>query len=270
MNDQRHCEEFELLLQADIDGELDAAQAAAVTAHRHQCMRCMATYKAMLALREQIHDGGFRHAAPDAFRAKLAGVLAAVQQNGLSAAATSTLPARTANRKQSAWYGQRWLRDLGGIATGAIAATGLLLLLVAPPHQPDLGDDIVASHIHAMQANHLLDVVSTDQHNVKPWFQGKVDFAPPVKNLADLGFPLVGGRLDYVNKRTVAVTIFQRAKHPINLYAWPGPAVAGEPGFSTADGYNLASWSQGGMSLWAVSDLNMKELQEFVSDWRSR
>ena len=113
--------------------------------------------------------------------------------------------------------------------------------------------------------SHVLDVASTDQHTVKPWFNGKVDFSPPVKDLAAEGFPLTGGRLDYVGGHTVAALVFQRNKHIINLFVWPTKEADSKPAtIKPSQGYNLIRWSKGGMAFWTVSDLNQKELMEFV------
>ena len=136
------------------------------------------------------------------------------------------------------------------------------------PGQQGLLDDVVASHVRALQPGHLEDVVSTDQHTVKPWFDGRIDFAPPVKDLAAKQFPLLGGRLDYLNNRPVAAMIYGSDKHIIDLYVWPGN---GGPMPSTAsrNGYNTVHWSENGMEFWAVSDLEAGKLNDFVRDWRA-
>jgi anti-sigma factor RsiW len=113
-----------------------------------------------------------------------------------------------------------------------------------------------------------LDVVSTNQHTVKPWFDGRLDFAPPVKDLAAAGFPLVGGRLDYVHGRSVAVLVYSHGKHLVELFVWPAAAVKGEPARATRDGYNVLHWTAQGMSLSAVSDLEPAGLEEFARDWQ--
>ena len=133
-----------------------------------------------------------------------------------------------------------------------------------------LPDQLVSDHIRALQPGHLIDVISNDQHTVKPWFDGRLDYAPPVKDLKSAGFPLNGGRLDYMAGRPVAVLIYGRRLHSIDLYVWPGgEGVAGTIRVGGRNGYNFRRWSQGGMVLWAVSDIGTNELAEFAALWQA-
>jgi anti-sigma factor RsiW len=141
----------------------------------------------------------------------------------------------------------------------------LIAFVISRPAVPSRGQEVVTSHIRSLMANHLMDVVSTDQHTVKPWFDGKLDFAPPVRDLAKEGYPLVGGRMDYLEHRTVAVLVYHRALHPINLYVWPAADNRGLPvQQQTIQGYNVLSWKNDGFEFRAVSDLNTDELRDFV------
>ena len=129
-----------------------------------------------------------------------------------------------------------------------------------------IADEVVANHVRSLLAAHLVDVASSNQHTVKPWFDGKVDFAPEVRDLAANGFPLVGGRLDYLNGKTVAALVYERNKHPINLFVVPASTNrSSQPSALTRRGYNLIHWTRGEMDYWAVSDLNAEELHQFAA-----
>jgi anti-sigma factor RsiW len=164
-------------------------------------------------------------------------------------------------RRSMPWQG------LAGFGAGAALAAAIILTLL-PTGRPGLVAALVDDHVRALQPGHLLDVVSTNQHTVKPWFDGRLDFAPPVKDLAAVGFPLVGGRLDYLHGRSVAVLVYSRGKHVIELFVWPASQATGEPARTTRDGYNVVQWTADGMSLSAVSDLDAAGMEEFVRDWQ--
>src|SRR5204862_422806 len=125
-------------------------------------------------------------------------------------------------------------------------------------------DEVVADHVRSLQVDHLTDVASSDQHTVKPWFNGKLDFAPPVEDHADAGYPLVGGRVDYVGGHTVAALVYQRRQHPINVFVWPHPGGDAELRVAENRGYNAVSWRHSTMAFWVVSDLSAGELREFA------
>ena len=144
-----------------------------------------------------------------------------------------------------------------------------LALVVTRPSEPlDLSSRLVSSHVRSLLASHLTDIETSDQHTVKPWFAGRIDFSPPVVDLADRGFALVGGRLDYIKNRVVAALIYKRREHVINLFLWPSGA--GQQAASAREGYNVLGWQQAGLTFWAVSDLNAAELKEFRDDLTDR
>jgi anti-sigma factor RsiW len=138
--------------------------------------------------------------------------------------------------------------------------------MIPAPESQMLAEQVVSSHIRSLMANHLSDVVSTDQHTVKPWFSGKLDFAPVVKDLAPKGFPLVGGRLDYINNHSAAALVYKRRQHTINLFLWPSSESDSSPRSITIKGFNVVEWTHSHMAYWAVSDLNADELTEFAHD----
>ncbi|HZL60095.1 MAG TPA: anti-sigma factor [Stellaceae bacterium] len=234
------CENL-LLVQAEFDGELDAAQSAALVAHRAQCPVCRKAAAKLQQLRTEIRRAAPYHRVPADLRARL-------------------MRARPARR--AAWRGAA----LSFVAGAALAASVMLVIqpAVSPP---GLADAVLAGHLRSLQPGHLEDVVSTDQHSVKPWFDGRLDFAPPVKDLAAQGFPLEGGRLDYIAERPVAALVYGHALHKINLFVWP----SAEPDRAAEDlahnGYNLVHWHAGGMTFWAVSDLEKDELDVFARQW---
>src|SRR6185436_4502707 len=154
------------------------------------------------------------------------------------------------------WFSGSWLKIAAPLATAALVVLMLAPYFVGPSSDQLLTREVVASHIRSLMVNHLADVPSTDEHTVKPWFNGKLDFSPPVDDLAKQGFPLIGGRLDYLDNRPVAALVYQRDKHVINVFIWPSNKTrqTGES-IKAQQGYNVIRWSRSGMNFWVVSDL---------------
>jgi anti-sigma factor RsiW len=236
------------LLHAYADGELDLAHALEVESHLQTCAACARACAEIRELRAALRTSLPRFTAPHGLHGR---IRAAVAGPG---------PAR--------W---RWVGLAASLAVLALGVGGLVQVLGGPSAHNRLVREVIDSHIRSQMAAHLLDVESSDRHTVKPWFRGKLDFAPAVRDLADEGFTLAGGRLDYVAGRPVAALVYRRRQHVINLLVWPagGEGEVG-PGSEMKQGYHVVHWRQGGMSWWAVSDLNAAELGEFVRLVRGR
>lgn len=244
------CPDWQDRLQALIDGELDAAHAVEVEAHVAGCAVCNEAYRGALDLRAALRAEGVRVRAPDRLAARLDATVRA-----------ATAPAARARRERRRYDWALWGGSGGGLA---LAACAVLAVAILPAMRTsELEQELVASHVRSQLAGHLIDVVTSDQHVVKPWFGGKLDFSPPVIDLADRGFPIAGGRLDYIGKRTVAAIVYRRGRHVINLFAWPGRPDLGPAEAKPGDGYTLLHWTRGGMTFWAVSDVNEKDLHTF-------
>jgi len=164
-----------------------------------------------------------------------------------------------------------WLALAAAIIFAAIIALTLVPRLQRPGADQFLATQLIASHVRSLMANHLTDVASSDQHTVKPWLDAKLDFAPPVVDLAGEGFPLIGGRLDYLDNRPVAALVYQRRKHFINLFVWPEKTGAARPTMAMShEGYQLLHWADPDFNYWAVSDVNANDLQLFKQQFETR
>jgi anti-sigma factor RsiW len=233
------------LLEGYLDGELGFERTLEVEAHLASCRGCSLEVQSWKDIRGAMQRSDLYYRAPAPLEEKLRKLIPHERRS-------ERLP----------WF-QRWIWTGGGAAFAAAAL--LVAFMITRPAAVAPSQDIVTNHIRSLMANHLMDVISTDQHTVKPWFDGRLEFAPPVLDLAADGYPLAGGRLDYLEKRKVAVLIYHRALHVINLYVWP----AEDNGSSAVDvqtlqGYNVLSWEKNGFEFRAVSDLNTAELRDFA------
>jgi anti-sigma factor (TIGR02949 family) len=250
-----------------LDGELDLSRTIEMETHLQVCAECARELEKQQALRAALQRGSLAFAAPDGLRARIQSSLQAAD----SAPAITTTPVEApANARERAnWWSAfqflRWASAFAVLALCTVVAWQLLPGLHGHTSEQQLAAEVLTSHVRSLEANHLMDVVSTDQHTVKPWFDGKLDFSPPVEDLAIDGFPLVGGRLDYLEGRQVAALVYQRRKHFINVFVWPVAAGSGSTQIlAPQQGYNMTRWSRRGFQFWAVSDVGSADLAEFV------
>jgi anti-sigma factor RsiW len=241
------CPDQMILLGGLLDGELDAANTALIEAHIGRCSGCREELERQQAVRNLIASNGVRYAAPEALEQRIA-------------AAIPELSPRRTRRPMLGW--------LAPAAGGALAASLAMLLLVQPSPHGGLEQQLISSHVRSLQPGHLTDVETTSQHIVKPWFNGKIDFAPPVPELADQGFPLAGGRLDSIDGKTVAAIVYHRRLHTVNLFVWPG--TSGRDRTSTEQGFAVTEWGDKGLRFAAVSDIPPDELAQFEEIFRAR
>ena len=234
------CVDQELLIGGLVDGELDAANTALVEAHVARCEACREELERLQAVRSLLQIEGVRDRAPESLTRRIASL-------------PEVAPKAANENRVPSW--------LAPGAIGALAASLAMISFVTPATTAAVDQDLVSSHVRSLQPGHLTDVQTTNQHIVKPWFNGRIDFAPPVPELADKGFPLVGGRLDSINGKTVPAIVYKRRLHTVNLYVWPTKE-SGERAF-VKEGFAVREWTRNGLRFAAVSDIPAAELEQF-------
>jgi len=240
-----NCREALDLIHAYVDGELDLLTSVEIEQHLGACPACKVQYDQVRELASGIRSHAVYHAAPQALRARVG----------------AALP-REPGSVARAWG---WGGMAAALALSTLIGLALGLVWLQPGADEQLAREVVAAHVRSLMANHLVDIASSDQHTVKPWIDGKLDFAPPVEDLAEQGYPLAGGRLDYLGGRGVMALVYRRHAHVINLFIWPqAPAADARVRFDSVQGYNLAHFSRAGMAFWAVSDVSPEEFKSFV------
>jgi anti-sigma factor RsiW len=255
--DDMNCAECQVLIHALIDGELDAGHTSDVEAHVATCPACASELQAFRAMRDAMAEARLKESAPAHLRARIEAALPSqpVRETGRP---VSALPFRLGS----------WRTFLGGLTVGtALSAAVAATLVVAVIHNDQgqlVADEVVSAHVRSLQAGHLTDVLTSDQHTVKPWFNGKLAVAPPVVDLTAQGFTLIGGRLDYIDGEAAASIVYRRRNHVINLFvARHTGAEHGGTKVETVHGFNVRRWTAEGLDFWAVSDINAEELDEF-------
>ena len=243
MNPNVNCTDIRPLFHAYVDNELDVVRSLDVEQHLQQCPNCAAARRSVLALRSALQHNDLNRRAPEGLRRSIRHMARAADQ-------------RQSTLSITVW---RWL-------AGSAVTIALLTLLLRPAglsDQDGLLNEAVSSHVRSLMAEHLTDVTSTDQHTVKPWFNGKLDFAPTVKDFTADGFPLIGGRLDYLDQQTVAALVYRHNKHIINVFVWPDTTTAPATE-KDLRGFSVIRFTAGGLRYCLVSDLNQKELNDLA------
>jgi anti-sigma factor RsiW len=252
------CDDNVRLLHGYLDGELDLVRSLEIEEHLTSCAHCAQELRSQQTLRKAFRSSSLYERAPKGLEAKIrASLPAAASEVGGNRKVTSISSGRRAV--------VNWLAVAAAIAFAVLLTWRVLPTLRERSEANLLAQEVVSSHIRSLQLSHLTDVESNDQHNVKPWFNGKLDFSPPVRDFVAEGFTLVGARLDYVDHRDVAALVYQHRKHVINVFVWPDEAGAAKASQAkSVQGYNMTFWERSGMYFCAVSDLNTDELRQFT------
>ena len=249
-----NCTQARNCMHGYLDREIDPVTAAAIEEHLHACAGCAKAYSTQTALHAAVKQHAAYYTAPDALAARIR-------------AGINTTDEKPTRKNILRWP---WFPLAAAVAATAIITWTTAIQLGTGSRNERIGEEVVAGHARAMLTNHLTEVASSDQHTVKPWLRSKLDFSPPVTDLTTAGFPLVGGRLDYVNQRPVAALVYRHRQHVIDLFVWPD-AQAGPSAMqaSSKQGFNMLSWSSAGMVFWAISDLNAADIRTFAETYAS-
>ena len=263
-----NCEEAIELMDGYLDGELDARTNQEIEHHLLECIKCPQAYELQRDLVRAVESSAPYFRAPAELRESIQSSLRAEisrQPLGSSSEARRPIPSNGKSQPRVVFMPQwSWLALAAAIIAAAIIAVNVVPRWQGSRADQFLATELIAGHVRSLMASHLTDVASSDQHTVKPWLDTKLDFAPAVFDLTSDGFPLIGGRLDYIENRPVAALVYQRRKHFINLFIWPAESV-----MTTADetishqGYQLVHWIDGDFNYWAVSDVSDGDLQLF-------
>ena len=247
------CKQACAYMHGYLDRELDPVTAADMEEHLHACAACAREYALQASLRVAIKRQAAYYTAPEALAARIQAKVAAPHAS----------PVRKNPRRWS------WFPLVAAVAATAAITWTAAIQLETGSRNERIGEQVVAGHARAMLTNHLTEVASSDQHTVKPWLSSKLDFSPPVTDLATAGFPLVGGRLDYVDKRPVAALVYRHRQHVIDLFIWPDtqPRASTSVQAASKQGFNMLHWNSAGMTFWAISDVNPADIRTFAETY---
>lgn len=240
------CEDTQHLLDAYADGELDRPIKLAIENHLEGCLDCAGVLSSLRSLVSALGNEALRYKAPPHLKAMV--------QAGIH---------RANPKVPNSFAHWQWVGAAAAVVLIVALAWVVLARTAKSALEAQLVGEIVSSHVRSMMVNHLADIPSSDTHNVKPWFADKLDYSPPARDLTAQGFPLIGGRMDYLENRPVAALVYRRNQHLINLFVWPTDQSGTMPETRSAvRGYNLVHWTQSGMTYWLISDLEPSQLSE--------
>jgi len=244
------CTEIRSRLHAYLDQELELPGAMEVDRHLASCEACKSIYAEQTALRSAVRSNATYHNAP----------------SGLAQRIRARVRPKDESKPRFRW--QQWFPMGAAVAATALLSWTAAIQYASVSPEEVMAERVIAGHARSVVTGHLADVASSDQHSVKPWLSARLDYSPPVTDLTGAGFPLVGGRLDYLDQRPVSVLVYRHREHMINLFVWPlqegAPAQAAH-GSLAKRGYNVLHWNDAGMTFWAVSDLNAAEMRDFAA-----
>lgn len=252
-----NCTETRSRLHPYLDRQLDLESALAVEGHLASCPDCRAIVARQSTLRAALREHAHYYGAPPGLAERIRGQIG--RRSAIARPGWRWPPLR------------QWLPAGAAVAAAAIVSWTAAIQYAAVSTDERIAEQVVAGHARAVLSEHRVDVASSDRHTVKPWLSSKLDFSPPVVDLAGAGFPLDGGRLDYLNGRPVATLCYRHRQHTIDLFVWPEQDARGESGTRSLarQGYNVLRWSDGGMAFWAISDVGEADLKTFAEAYAS-
>ena len=242
-----HCKEIEQKLERYFDNELSLSEKQVLDEHLSGCSDCARILAGLDFLKHNLAEKAV-YQAPAGLQRKI-----------------NTQLALQIREEKPPFSAMPWLGFSGGVMAMVTALVVGVLLYLPTPQGRTIPDEVISAHVRSLLVDHITDVSSNNSHTVKPWFSGKLDYSPPVPNLARQGFPLIGGRLDYFQQRSISVMVYRQRAHIINLFVWPvTDGKAGDLRKLSRQGFHLRHWQKNGLQFWLISDLNQKELDRFV------
>ncbi len=253
------CDEVTELIHAWLDREVDPVRSSEIEGHLKACPVCLRKSQTYESLRTVITERATYFACPPAFKRQV--------RSALHSAARAEAP--TAVKLTSWLWDLNWFRIFAPVAAAGLAVLVTAIVLARPSEQELWAQAVVSAQVHSLIPDHLTDVASADQHTIKPWFNGRLDYSPPVIDLTKQGLPLVGARVEYLREHRIGVVVYKHGTHFINLFVWPTSASDASEKTLTRQGYHIVHWVESHMDCWAVSEIRTQDLEEFARFFRA-